>query len=60
MCSHACISYTQFNNDQTIVDSGTTDIYLASRAFKAVLNTFLDYFKVSGGMIVYVYGGLLL
>ena len=37
----------QFNNDKAIVDSGTTDIYLATDAFEAVLNAFLEYMQVS-------------
>lgn len=36
----------QFNNDQTIVDSGTTDIYLPTTAFNAVQDSFLQYFEV--------------
>ena len=37
----------QFNNDKTIVDSGTTDIYFPTEVFQEVKNSFSDFFRVS-------------
>ena len=37
----------KFNDDKTIVDSGTTDIFFPTKVFQEVKKTFSDYFKVS-------------
>lgn len=37
----------KFNNDKTIVDSGTTDIFFPTDVFHEVKDTFANYFKVS-------------
>lgn len=37
---------TQFNNDQSIVDSGTTDIFFPKAVFAEVMEAFAAHFKV--------------
>lgn len=45
----------KFNNDKTIVDSGTTDIFFPMEVFKEVKNIFTDYFKVSNHLHQCIY-----
>ena len=42
-CKHYCI---QFNNDQTIVDSGTTDIFFPKKVFSKVKQIIISHFQV--------------
>ncbi len=46
LCSHA-VFFVKFNNDKTIVDSGTTDVFFPTEVFHEVKNTFASFFKVS-------------
>ena len=42
------------NNDQSIVDSGTTDVFLPETVFAEVKKAFIDNFKVRGRVPVSV------
>jgi beta-site APP-cleaving enzyme 1 (memapsin 2) len=39
------LSCKEFNNDKTIVDSGTTDIYFPVKVFEEIKTSFTDFFK---------------
>ncbi len=45
-CPLHMLLFVQFNNDKAIVDSGTTDIYLPTETFDAVVTVFRAHFKV--------------